>query len=169
VRPPGDAPPEPAQRPPDISIRAARPDDHRAIVAVLDAWWGRPMVAMVPRLFLDHFHPTSLIAEDADGLGAFLIGFMSPGCPDEAYIHFVGVRPDLRRGGLARELYERFFESARAHGRECVRAITGPGNSASIRYHTAMGFTVRGPVPDRDGPGRDRMEFERRLDVGEGA
>ncbi|WP_237534441.1 GNAT family N-acetyltransferase [Streptomyces sp. SID3343] len=127
------------------------------------------MTAMVPRLFLDHFHPTSLIAEDAedaDGLGGFLIGFMSPAYPDEAYIHFVGVRPDLRRGGLARELYERFFELARAHGRVRVRAITGPANTASIRYHTAMGFTVRGPVPDRDGPGQDRMEFERSLDVG---
>lgn len=147
-------------------IRPARPDDYDTIVAVLDAWWGRPMTDKLPRLFLDHFHPTSLVAEDAAGLGGFLIGLLSPARPDEAYIHFAGVRPDLRRSGLARELYERFFALARADGRSVVRAVTGPVNTGSIRYHTAMGFTVHGPVADHDGPGADRMRFERPLDVG---
>ncbi|MFI1381540.1 GNAT family N-acetyltransferase [Embleya sp. NPDC020886] len=144
-------------------IRTARADDYDAIVAVLDAWWGRPIMDKLPRLFLDHFHPTSLVAEDDAGLGGFLIGLLSPAHREQAYIHFAGVRPDLRRSGLARELYERFFTLARADGRTLVRAITGPVNTGSIRFHTAMGFTVHGPIADLDGPGADRMRFERSL------
>ncbi|MFI1577927.1 GNAT family N-acetyltransferase [Embleya sp. NPDC020630] len=151
------------------TIRAARADDYDAIAAVVDDWWGRPMTPALPRLFLDHFHTTSLVAEDVDGLGGFLIGLLSPSRVDEAYVHFVAVRPDLRRSGLAAELYERFFALARAAGRLRVRAITGPGNTGSVRFHTTMGFTVHGPVADLDGPGRDRMRFERSLDVGPGA
>ncbi|MEU1392729.1 MULTISPECIES: hypothetical protein [unclassified Nonomuraea] len=52
---------------------------------------------------------------------------------------------------------------AAADGRERVRAITSPANSASVAFHAAMGFTVTGPVPDYDGPGVDRVVFELRL------
>jgi len=127
------------------AIRRARPDDYEPIVAVADAWWGRPISHVLPRLFLDHFHLTSLIAEDGAELAGFLIGFLSPSLPDEAYIHFVGVSPTHRRRGLARTLYERFFDLARADGRGIVRAVTSPVNTASIAYHETMGFTVTYP------------------------
>ena len=44
-----------------------------------------------------------------------------------------------------------------------VRAVTSPVNTGSIAFHTALGFTVTGPVTDYDGPGRDLMVFEREL------
>ena len=144
-------------------LRAARRDDYEAIVSVVDEWWGRPMAHMVPRLFLDHFHATSLVAEEDGALMGFLIGFHSPSRPDRAYIHFVGVAPDQRRTGLARRLYTAFFETAIQHGCTTVNAITGPVNTGSIAFHRAMGFSVRGPVPDYDGIGADRMVFERLL------
>jgi ribosomal protein S18 acetylase RimI-like enzyme len=93
----------------------------------------------------------------------FLIGFHSPSRPGSAYIHFVGVAPDERRTGLARRLYAAFFDAAIQVGCTTVSAITGPVNTGSIAFHKAMGFTVRGPVPDYDGPGADRMVFERSL------
>ncbi|MFC4910109.1 GNAT family N-acetyltransferase [Actinomadura gamaensis] len=129
----------------------------------MDDWWGRPIAAVLPRLFLDHFHRTSLVAEDGDGLAGFVIGFLSPSEPDDAYIHFVGVAPRLRGGGLARSLYRRFFELAASEGRTRVKAITSPANRGSIAFHTALGFAVAGPVPDYDGPGVDRVVFERPL------
>jgi ribosomal protein S18 acetylase RimI-like enzyme len=118
---------------------------------------------MVPRLFLDHFHRTSLVAEDGAGLAGFLIGFLSPSAPDTAYIHFVGVAPRHRGTGLGRRMYERFFAIAADGGRTYVKAITSPVNTGSIAFHTAMGFTVDGPVADYDGPGTDRMVFRLRL------
>jgi ribosomal protein S18 acetylase RimI-like enzyme len=143
--------------------RFAEPADYEAIAAVVDDWWGRPIVGKLPRLFLDHFHSTSFVIEDGDGLAAFLIGFLSPAQPEHAYIHFVGVRPDLRTAGLGRELYQRFFAMARAGGRLVVSAITGPVNERSIAFHRRMGFDVRGPVDGYDGPGTSLMVFTRTL------
>lgn len=147
----------------NVVLRAARPDDYEAIVSVVDEWWGRPMAHMVPRLFLDHFHATSLAAERDGALAGFLIGFHSPSRLGRAYIHFVGVAPDERRTGLARQMYGAFFDAAIQASCTTVNAITGPVNTGSIAFHRAMGFTVRGPVPDYDGPGADRMVFERSL------
>ena len=147
----------------DVKLRTATPGDYDRIAAVIDDWWGRPVHQALPRLFLDHFHATSTIAEAGGDLAGFLIGFLSPSLPDAAYIHFVGVHPDHRRGGLARELYQRFFALATADGRTVVSAITAPVNERSIAFHAAMGFTVTDPIPGYDGPGDVKVHFERRL------
>lgn len=148
-----------------VTLRAAVPGDHAGVVAVVDDWWGRSMAGLVPRLFLDHFHRTSLIAEDDHGMAGFLIGFLSPSETDTAYVHFVGVAPRHRGAGLGRLMYERFFATASAGGRTYVTAITSPVNTGSVAFHTAMGFTVDGPVADYDGPGVDRMTFRLRLEA----
>ena len=147
----------------DIRLRAAAAADYDRIIAVLDDWWGRPVRQALPRLFLDHFHATSFVAELDGDLAGFLIGFMSPSMPDAAYIHFAGVHPHFRGNGLARVLYQRFFELAAADGRHVVRAVTAPSNTGSIAFHTAMGFTVTEPIPGYDGPSSGKVLFERRL------
>ena len=151
-------PPSAGSRP-----RPARPDDYNEIAAVADDWWGRPVVGSLPRLFLDLFHRSSLVIDGPDGPDAFLIGILSPADPDRAYIHFVGVAPRARHAGLGRVLYEEFFAMARADGRRTVSAVTAPVNTDSITFHQSMGFTVSGPIPDYNGPGRDLVTFERPL------
>jgi predicted GNAT superfamily acetyltransferase len=148
----------------DIAVRQARAGDYDAIAAVVDDWWGRPIAGFLPRLFLDHFHGTSLVAERDGTLAGFLVGFLSPSLPSEAYVHFVGVAPDLRRTGLARDLYTRFFDLAAGHGRTVVSAVTSPVNARSIAFHRRLGFVVAGPVADYNGPGHDLVTF--RLDLG---
>jgi ribosomal protein S18 acetylase RimI-like enzyme len=143
--------------------RTARASDYPAIAAVVDDWWGRPLLPTLPRLFLDHFHHTSLVIDGPGGPLAFLVGILSPANPRQAYIHFVGVAPQARRQGLAELLYTEFFALARAEGRTTVSAITGPVNTVSVAFHRAMGFSVTGPIADYDGPGRDRMHFDRAL------
>ena len=147
----------------DVTLRAATAADYDSIAAVIDDWWGRPVSHALPRLFLEHFHATSTVAEADGDLAGFLIGFLSPSLPDAAYIHFVGVHPDHRRSGLARGLYERFFELAAADGRTVVRAVTAPVNERSIAFHRGLGFTVSDPVPGYDGPGDVKVRFERPL------
>ena len=146
-----------------IRLRAAEAGDYDRIIAVVDDWWGRPVAHALPRLFLDHFHATSFVAERDGDLAGFLVGFLSPSLPDAAYIQFVGVSPRERGGGLARVLYGRFFALAAADGRRVVRAVTAPVNSGSIAFHTAMGFTVTAPIPDYDGPSSPKVLFERPL------
>lgn len=156
-----------------MRFRTVTRDDYAPIIAVVDAWWGgRPMAAMLPKLFFEHFADTSLIAEaDGEPVG-FLIGFLSPALPSEAYIHFAGVHPDHRQRGVGRALYERFFQMAGEAGRRRVRCVTSPINTASVAFHRAMGFDAGGPavgddeVPihkDYDGPGEDRVLFVREL------
>jgi ribosomal protein S18 acetylase RimI-like enzyme len=148
---------------PDIQLRTAQAADYDRIIAVVDDWWGRPVRQALPRVFLDHFHATSTVAESDDALAGFLVGFLSPSLPEVAYIHFVGVNPRLRGYGLARSLYERFFALAAADARQVVRAITAPQNAPSIAFHTALGFTVTAPIPGYDGESSPKVVFERRL------
>jgi GNAT superfamily N-acetyltransferase len=127
--------------------------DHARLVGLVDEWWGgRKLHHLLPKLWLQHFTGTSWLAEDEDGKPVgFLIGFISPDRPDEAYIHMVATNPNLRRAGLGRALYERFFAEVAARGARRVTAITWPGNRVSVGFHRAMGF-----VPD-DGPGTQRL------------
>lgn len=150
----------------DITMRTATPADYEGIIAVADGWWGRPVRRTLPRLFLDHFWDTSFVATDAGGsLAGFCVGFLSPAQRDTAYIQFAGVAPARRRTGLARTLYSAFCSLAASDGRSVVRAVTSPANTASVAFHTSIGFTVTGPVEDYDGPGSPMMVFERRLAV----
>jgi ribosomal protein S18 acetylase RimI-like enzyme len=146
-----------------VSVRPARPEDYEPIAAVADDWWGRPIVGVLPRLFLDHFYRTSLVAERGDALAGFLIGFCSPSKPQEAYIHFLAVAPTDRRKGLARRLYQEFFTLARAERRSVVSAVTSPVNAASIAFHRRMGFTVTDPLPQSNEHDRALVRFRRSL------
>ena len=122
-------------------LRAATEADHARVLAVFEEWWdGRPLAHLVLRPFFVHFGDTSLIGEDDAGLAAFLVGFLSQTRVDEAYVHLIGVRPDLRGSGVGRRLYERFFELARERGRSVVTAQTALVNERSIAFHRALGF-----------------------------
>lgn len=49
---------------------------------------------------------------------------------------------------------------AATDGRRVVRAVTAPVNSTSIAFHTAIGFSVTGPVDGYDGPCSAKVLFE---------
>lgn len=156
-----------------LDVRHGRAQDHGAVMQVIDAWWGgRAMAPLLPRLFFEHFADTCFVAEDAQGIAGFLCGFLSQSRTGESYIHFVGVRPDLRGGGLGRALYERFFAAAQSAGAATVHCVTSIVNRPSVAFHRQMGFTL---VPgDRevdgipvhsghDGRGGDQVLFVRHL------
>ncbi|MEZ4384202.1 MAG: GNAT family N-acetyltransferase [Nannocystaceae bacterium] len=167
------------------TLRPAAEADYPRVADALARWWTQPgfdsalavreRVAMVPRLWLQHFASTSLIAEVGPQLCGFLVGFVSPDRPEEGYIHFVGVWPGARRSGVGRQLYAAFFALCRARGCARVRCVASPGNALSIAFHTGMGFSIE-PVEgdssaeaatnataDYDGPGIDRVRFVRPL------
>ncbi len=148
-----------------MEIRHAEPADYGRVIGRVNAWWGgREMAPMLPRLFFVHFEGTSYVVDDDEGqLAAFLIGFLSQTDPDEAYVHFVGVSPEHRGEGLGRQLYERFFDDARAAGRIRVRSVTSPANEESVAFHEALGFEAERVAHDYDGPGEDRVLFVKAL------
>ncbi|WP_199429130.1 GNAT family N-acetyltransferase [Qaidamihabitans albus] len=163
-----------------IALRRAEENDHAEMVRAIQTWWGdsrspeqaRELALLLPRLFVEHFSGTSLVAEDGGDMAGFLIGFHSADDPVLAYVHFVGIDPRRRHDGLARRLYETFFTAAAAAGRRRVGAVTSPANHGSIAFHRRMGFTLKpgdtmvDGVPvhrDYDGPGQDRVVFVREL------
>ncbi|GMA58032.1 acetyltransferase (GNAT) family protein [Alicyclobacillus sacchari] len=146
-----------------MNIRNVEVDDYYKVIEVLDDWWGgRQMTHLLPRLFFEHFQPTSFIVENDGMLSAFLIGFVSQTHPNEAYIHFVGVNPELRKSGLARQLYQKFFDVVQDMGCNIVRCITSPANEGSVAFHTRMGFTASVGV-DYAGRSQDRILFQKNI------
>lgn len=161
----------------DLTFRRPTEADHPGIVGQVDEWWGgRRLHDLLPKLWFQHFTGTSWIVEDPSGAPVgFLVGFISPDRPAEAYIHMVGVNPNRRRSGLGTALYERFIGDVAGRGVQRVMAITWPGNRTSVSFHLAMGFRPDdGPgtqrlygtaaYPDYDHPGEDRVAFVRDLD-----
>jgi predicted GNAT superfamily acetyltransferase len=143
-------------------IRPAEPGDYAAVIGVIDEWWGgRAMAPMLPKLFFVHFRETSFVAEEDGRVVGFLCGFRSQTFLDEAYVHFVGVAPGRRGGGLGRELYERFF--AAVAPRTVVRAVTSPLNERSVAFHRALGFDVERVDEDYDGRGEARVLLKKLL------
>jgi GNAT superfamily N-acetyltransferase len=160
----------------DLRFRRPAEADHGFLVDRVDQWWGgRKIHQFLPRLWLQHFTGTSWIVEDETGTTiGFLVGFISPDHPAEAYVHMVATDPNHRGAGVGRALYERFFEDVRGRGVRRVTAITWPDNRVSVRFHRALGFKpADGPgtqrlygtpaYPDYDAEEDDRVVFSREL------
>ena len=154
-------------------IRHAESGDYQQIIADIDDWWGgRKMTAMLPRLFFVHFRQTSFVAEYLAEIAGFVTGFISQTNPVEAYIHFIGVRPKLRKLCLARDLYEKFFGAVAGLGCTRVRCVTSPLNKGSVLFHKALGFSIMNSATivdgisvfeGYDGKGEDRVLFSKSL------
>ena len=160
----------------ELRLRRPTEADYLPIVTVVDDWWdGRVIHPLLPRLWFQHFTGTSWIAEtDGGQLAGFLVGFVSPDHPDQAYIHMVAADPGLRLRGVGRRLYQRFFADVGGRGVRTVAAITWPGNRTSVAFHAAMGFAcAAGPdtvaiagtnaYPGYDYGSEDRVLFTKRL------
>jgi predicted GNAT superfamily acetyltransferase len=157
----------------DLIIRHVDPSDYQSIISVLNDWWGgRNVSDMLPKLFFVHFSETSFVAESEGKIIGFLIGFLSQTFPDQAYIHFVGIHPDYRKGGLARNLYGHFMRIVLEHGCRIVCCVTSPVNKVSIAFHLRMGFSIEpgdkviegiSVTKNYDGYGGDRVLFVKLL------
>lgn len=60
----------------------------------------------------------------------------------EGYIHFVGIHPEFRNSGLAKNLYQKFYDVCLQDSRNIIRSCTAPINKLSIGFHTKMGFSI---------------------------
>ncbi|AMP01496.1 hypothetical protein CAter282_3713 [Collimonas arenae] len=155
------------------TIRTLESGDYEYVSSVVDEWWGgRPVRALVHRIFFDHLNATSYAIGPSDAVQAFLIGFVSQSKPNIAYIHFVGVTPAARADGLARMLYEHFFNVVGARGCTEVHSITSVVNTASIAFHRKLGFTLLPGSGEIDGlpvalnyagEGQHRVRFHKSL------
>ncbi|MBI2896493.1 MAG: GNAT family N-acetyltransferase [Deltaproteobacteria bacterium] len=146
-----------------VDIREMTKADFDQVVEVIDQWWGGPVAQQAHPAFFHEFGDTALVAVEDGELAGFVLGFIAPTAPPVAYVHLVGVRPDLQRKGLGQTLYERFAATCRARGVRQIKAITTLANEGSRKFHLALGFEER-VDGDYAGRGRARVIFVKRLD-----
>jgi GNAT superfamily N-acetyltransferase len=135
--------------------------DYGKIVSVIDHWWEGPTSALAHPIFFYELGQLARVVEVEDDLVGFLFGFIASGS-QVGYVHLVGIHPDFRRRGVARLLYTAFEDDCRSAGCTGLKAITTHGNVGSVRFHQALGWSVR-EVEDYAGPGRSRIVFEKPL------
>jgi ribosomal protein S18 acetylase RimI-like enzyme len=125
-------------------------------------------------LFCKFFNNTCFVSERDGEIQAFLLGFISQVDAGQAYIHLVAVDPPAQRHGIARQLYETFFERVRGLGVRRVGLIVNPDNAGSLAFHESLGFqpdlhgetiSVDGvtAVKDYNGPDLHMVPFSRCL------
>lgn len=126
-----------------MRFRPADGNDYAGVVAAVPGWWWRDVSPLLQELFFTNFGSTSTIVEDdSGGLAAFLAGFPSVDDPQCAYVHFIGVRPDLRGSGLGADLHARFARAMALRGVTTIRCVTNELNTESIAFHHRVGFAI---------------------------
>lgn len=141
--------------------------DYDHIVQVIDRWWGGPTSALAHPLFFYELGQLARVVEHEATLVGFLFGFLAQSPNEDSasrvgYVHLVGIHPDFRRRGVGKVLYQAFEEDCRAQGCSALKAVTTPGNEASVAFHHAMGWTS-GLIENYAGPGRTRVVLQKAL------
>ena len=154
-----------------MKIERCTSEDLVRIQSELERFWGdRQSWELHHPLIVREFPDSCFVIRLQDVIVCYLLGMMDLG-RSYGYIHLVAVRDSQRRRGLARRLYEHFFDLCRAYGARQVKAIVAPGNAAAIAFHRRMGFRLFGETIERGvpvmknygGPGKDRVILLRPL------
>ncbi len=153
---------------------AAESDFYSCVLIARRAWPEFKERESIFHLFCKFFSDTCFIFETGDETQGFLLGFVSQVDPAQAYIHLVAVDPSAQRQGIARRLYETFFDRVKNLGAHQVRLIVNPDNPGSLAFHRVMGFApdlhgetvaIDGVLAAKDynGPGIHMVPFVRSL------
>lgn len=136
--------------------------DFDVIVEVIDRWWGGPIHTLAHPIFFYELGELAHVVVEDDQIIGFLLGFIAHQPEPTGYVHLVGIHPDFRRKGVGRKLYDSFSRACVAAGCKRLKAITTPGNEASLRFHTAQGWDAK-EIEDYAGPGRRRVVFTKEI------
>lgn len=119
-------------------------EDYLTIIEEHSCFWDDDLTYQLHHpMFIEEFGDTAYVIRHDGEIVAYLLGFFSQTSP-AAYIHLVAVREGHRGMGHARRLYEHFIDAARKKGCTTLKATASPFNEKSIRFHLALGMTMRG-------------------------
>jgi len=141
--------------------RCGRTEFEQILEEVEDFWGSRRTLALHHPMLLHEFGDTAFVIKDGSRVVAYLFGFYSQTEPS-GYVHLVAVRASHRQRGLARRLYRHFESAARRRGCAGLKAITTPGNAASMAFHAALGWEAE-PHVDYAGRGEARVLLRKPL------
>ena len=110
---------------------------------------------------LGGFGAVALTCDDRDA--GYLLGVVS--ADRLAVVHAVAVHPDVRGGGVAARLIERFADLAVSVGARAVQAVAVPGDPGAGALAARFGAHPA-CSPGHAGPGADRVLYTRSLPLG---
>ena len=94
-------------------------------------------------IFTKFFQNTSLILEEKDGkICGFLLGLISQNDHQEAYIHLLCLKDELRGRGFAKKIIDKFTKIVKSKGCKKISLITKPVNKKAIRFYKKLGFQL---------------------------
>lgn len=126
-----------------------------------DRFWDTDTRALHHPVWFHQFGGFGALAMSRDGEDVgYLLGAVT--VDRLAYLHLLAVRDDRRRTGLGRRLCRWFDDLAVSTGARVVQAVTAPGNTAALGFHTGLGATAH-LSRDHAGPGEDRIVLTRSL------
>lgn len=140
---------------PDVTIRAARPDELEA-VAEIERAAGKLFDSWRDRLSLDDGEPTPIDAlGEAQGRGDLYVAVDEVGTPigwcmlavldGEGHLYELDVHPDHGRRGIGRQLLEFVIETMRARGHSGVTLTTFRDVPWNRPFYESAGFEVVEP------------------------
>jgi GNAT superfamily N-acetyltransferase len=148
----------------------AKADFDQIITDFIDFWGDERTKSLHNPVYLYEFGNTAYVAKEGEKVIGYLFGLFSQTAP-VAYVKFIGVRRSYQKKGIGRRLYEHFTNFAREKGCKELKAITSPGNKASIAFHKSIGMELFGEpdeegtpvIRDYGGPGIHRVVFHKRI------
>lgn len=146
----------------------AKSDFDQIITDIVDFWGSDRTLSIHHPMFIYEFGNTAFVVRDGERVAAYLFGFFSQTEP-AGYIHLIGVRKSYQGKGLGKLLYNNFEAIAKRHGCSKLKAVTTPGNRASVLFHKKIGMKLLGEkivegievVKDYSALGQDRVVFEK--------
>ena len=134
------------------------------LLAAHDRFWATDTRALHHPVWFHQFGGFGALALDGDGRDVgYLLGVVT--ADRLAYLHLLAVRDDRRRTGLGHRLCAWFDDVAASTGARAVQAVTRPGNTPAVAFHTALGASAH-LSRDHAGPGQDRLVLTRPLRTG---
>ncbi len=129
------------------------------LLAAHDRFWDTDTRPLHHPVWFHQFGGFGAVALDGAGQDVgYVLGAVT--ADRLAYLHLLAVREDHRRSGLGRRLCAWFDAVAVSAGARAVQAVTRPGNTRAVAFHTALGATAH-LSRDHAGPGQDRLVLTR--------
>lgn len=143
-------------------------DFDQILTDIVDFWGSDRTLGIHHPMFIYEFGNTAFVIKHHERVIAYLFGFFSQTEP-AGYVHLIGVRRSHQSKGLGKLLYDNFEAIAKRRGCDKLKAMTTPGNRASILFHKKIGMKLLGEknedgievVKDYSAPGQDRVVFEK--------
>lgn len=113
-------------------------------------------------LFAKFFYNTSFVSEVEGQIVGILLGFLAPVEPKCGFVHILGVLPDFRGSGIARDLLNRFEEAASDQEAKSICLTAEVENESGKAFYKRVGF---GRPTLIDKAGTLRLEFTRPIAI----